>query len=171
MTVEVSVVVPTFNRPAPRPLPGGSRRPGVRPVRREIVIADDAAAPTARSRSGGAGVLPSGPTIHYLPVRRTVRPPPAMPGGAHRAGEVSPSPTTTASPAGMACGRHPAIRDGATGVSGRVVVPLPRIRPTTSATRLVGDRGVRHRELLLSAVGARGRRRVRRAFRHGLAGG
>ena len=69
---------------APRPLPGGSRRPGVRPIglrdrhrRRCGQRSHRHQVEDWRSRC-----LPTGPTIHYLPVRtRTVRPPPAMPGG------------------------------------------------------------------------------------------
>ena len=85
MTVEVSVVVPTFNRLQllDRCLAGLVAQ-AFDPSAYEIIIADDAASDRTRHQveDWRSRCLQTGPTIHYLPVRtRTVRPPPAMPGG------------------------------------------------------------------------------------------
>jgi glycosyltransferase involved in cell wall biosynthesis len=99
------------------------------PAAYEIVIADDAASESTRRQveDWRGRCLQTGPKIHYLPVRDSHGPAAARNAGwrfargrviAFTDDDCIPDPEWLA--AGMR-----AIREGATGVSGRVVVPLP----------------------------------------------
>jgi glycosyltransferase involved in cell wall biosynthesis len=74
VTIEVSVVVPTFNRPQllERCLEGLVAQ-AFDPTAYEVVIADDAASDSTRRQveAWRSRFLQSGPAIHYLPVRDT----------------------------------------------------------------------------------------------------
>lgn len=130
MTVEVSVVVPTFNRPQllERCLAGLVAQ-AFDPSAYEIVIADDAASERTRRQveDWRSGCLQTGPAIHYLPVCDSRGPAGARNAGWRFArGRVIAFTDDDCIPEAkwLAAGAR-AIREGASGVSGRVVVPLP----------------------------------------------
>ena len=130
MTVEVAVVVPTFNRPEflDRCLAGLVAQ-AFDPSAYEIVIADDAASESTRRQveEWRSRFLPTGPVIHYVPVRDLQGPAAARNAGWRFArGRVIAftDDDCIPEPEWLAAGAR-AIREGATGVSGRIVVPLP----------------------------------------------
>jgi glycosyltransferase involved in cell wall biosynthesis len=130
VTIEVSVVVPTFNRPQllERGLAGLVAQT-FDPSAYEIVIADDAASESTRLQveEWRSRCLQSGPVIHYLPVRDSRGPAAARNAGWRFAqGQVIAftDDDCIPEPEWLVAGTR-AIREGATGVSGRVVVPLP----------------------------------------------
>lgn len=130
MTIDVSVVVPTFNRPdlLDRCLAALVVQ-SVDPVSYEIIIADDAASERTRRQVEGwqRRYSEAGPAIHYLPVRNSQGPAGARNAGWRRAqGQVIAFTDDDCIPdrGWLAAGRE-AIREGATGVSGRIIVPLP----------------------------------------------
>jgi glycosyltransferase involved in cell wall biosynthesis len=131
MTVEISVVVPTYNRPdfLDRCLAALVAQRCDREAY-EIVIADDAASEQTQRQveAWRERCRESGPAIHYLPVRTTRGPAAARNAGWRQASghviaftddDCLPEPDWLA--AGMR-----AIATGASGVSGRVIVPLPQ---------------------------------------------
>jgi glycosyltransferase involved in cell wall biosynthesis len=130
VTIEVSVVVPTFKRAqlldrcmaalVAQTFDSSSY---------EIVIADDAASETTRRQvEDWRDRCPQmGPAVHYLPVRDSHGPAAARNAGWRFAsGRVIAftDDDCISEPEWLTAGTR-AIRDGATGVSGRVVVPLP----------------------------------------------
>jgi glycosyltransferase involved in cell wall biosynthesis len=130
VTIEVSVVVPTFNRPQllDRCLAGLVAQTFDASVY-EIVIADDAASESTRRQveEWRNRYLQMGPAIHYLPVRDSRGPAAARNAGwrfgqgrviAFTDDDCIPQPEWLAAAVRS-------IRGGASGVSGRVVVPLP----------------------------------------------
>jgi glycosyltransferase involved in cell wall biosynthesis len=128
--IEVSVVVPTFKR---RQLLDRCLAALVAqtfdPSAYEIVIADDAANETTRRQvEDWRNRCPqTGPAVHYLPVRDSHGPAAARNAGWRFArGRVIAftDDDCIPEPEWLTAGTR-AIRDGATGVSGRVVVPLP----------------------------------------------
>ena len=130
MTIEVSVVVPTFERPQ---LLDSCLAALVAqtfdPSSYEIVIADDAASETTcrQVEDWRNRCLRMGPAVHYLPVRDSHGPAAARNAGWRFArGRIIAftDDDCIPEPEWLAAGIR-AIRDGATGVSGRVVVPLP----------------------------------------------
>ena len=126
MTVEVSVVVPTFNRPLlDRCLAGlVAQAFDRRPTRSSSPMTRPAIAPAVRSRIGGAGSCRRDrPSTTCRCATRTVRPPPAMRVAIRTGAGDRLHRRRLHSRAGMAAAGTRAIRDGATGVSGRVVVP------------------------------------------------
>ncbi len=130
MTIEVSVVVPTFNRPQllDRCLAALVAQ-SFDPSAYEIVIADDAASESTRRQveEWRSRFPQSGPAIRYLAVRDSHGPAAARNAG-WRFGQGRVIAFTDddciPEPEWLAAGAR-AIRAGATGVSGRVVVPLP----------------------------------------------
>jgi glycosyltransferase involved in cell wall biosynthesis len=130
VTVEISVVVPTFKRPQllDRCLAALVAQT-FDPAAYEIVIADDAASESTRRQveAWRSRCLQMGPVIHYLPVRDSHGPAAARNAGWRFArGRVIAftDDDCIPEPEWLAAGTR-AIREGATGVSGRVVVPLP----------------------------------------------
>jgi glycosyltransferase involved in cell wall biosynthesis len=130
VTVEVSVVVPTFKRPQllDRCLAALVNQ-SFDPSAYEIVIADDAASESTRRQveDWRRRCPRSGPAIHYLPVRDSQGPAAARNAGWRFArGQVIAftDDDCIPEPEWLTAGTR-AIRAGATGVSGRVVVPLP----------------------------------------------
>ncbi len=130
MTVEVSVVVPTSNRPQllDRCLAGLVTQV-FGPTAYEIVIADDEASESTRRQveEWRSQFLQTGPAIHYLPVCDSRGPAAARNAGWRfaRGGVIAfTDDDCIPEPEWLAAGVQ-AIRQGATGVSGRVVVPLP----------------------------------------------
>ena len=130
MTIEISVVVPTFNRPQllDRCLAALVAQT-FDPFAYEIVIADDAASESTRRQveDWRSRCLQTGPAIHYLPVRDSRGPAAARNAGWRfaRGGVIAfTDDDCIPEPEWLAAGAR-AIRKGATGVSGRVVVPLP----------------------------------------------
>jgi glycosyltransferase involved in cell wall biosynthesis len=128
--IEVSVVVPTFKRPQllDRCLAALVAQT-FDPSAYEIVIADDAANETTRRQvEDWRNRCPqTGPAVHYLPVRDSHGPAAARNAGWRFArGRVIAftDDDCIPEPEWLTAGTR-AIRDGATGVSGRVVVPLP----------------------------------------------
>jgi glycosyltransferase involved in cell wall biosynthesis len=128
--IEVSVVVPTFKR---RQLLDRCLAALVAqtfdPSAYEIVIADDAASETTRRQvEDWRNRCPqTEPAVHYLPVRDSHGPAAARNAGWRFArGRVIAftDDDCIPEPEWLTAGTR-AIRDGATGVSGRVVVPLP----------------------------------------------
>ena len=130
MTIGVSVVVPTFNRSEllDRCLAALVAQ-SLDPAAYEIIIADDAASERTRAQVEGwrrrCAVM--GPVIHYVAVRNSHGPAAARNAGWRQAqGPVIAFTDDDCIPdrdwlkAGCA-----AFRDGATGVSGRIIVPLP----------------------------------------------
>lgn len=134
MTVDVSVVVPTYRR---RDLLEQCLAALVAqdygPARYEVIVADDAASEETRQQVvlWTERCRERGPAIHYLPVRTT-----QGPAGARNAGWRAARGVTVAftdddclpDPGWLTAGTR-AIEAGASGVSGRVVMPLPE-RPT-----------------------------------------
>ena len=130
MSVVASVVVPTYHRPdllerclgalAAQTLPGRAY---------EIVIADDAASDRTRQQvaSWAARCRERGPRIRYLPVAETTGPAAARNAGWRAAeGEIIAFTDDDCIPdAGWLAAGVRAIQAGASGVSGRVVMPLP----------------------------------------------
>ncbi len=130
MTVEVSVVVPTFKRPEllQRCLAALVAQT-CDPSTYEIVIADDAASESTRRQveDWRRRCLLTGPAIHYLPVRDSHGPAAARNAGWRFAqGRVIAftDDDCIPEPEWLEAGSQ-AVRDGATGVSGRIIVPLP----------------------------------------------
>jgi glycosyltransferase involved in cell wall biosynthesis len=130
VTVEVSVVVPTFNRPQllERCLEGLVAQ-AFDPSTYEIIVADDAASEETRRQveDWQSRCLQTGPAIHYLPVRDTRGPAAARNAGWRFArGRVIAFTDDDCIPDSewLAAGTR-AINEGASGVSGRVVMPLP----------------------------------------------
>jgi glycosyltransferase involved in cell wall biosynthesis len=130
VTLEVSVVVPTFERPEllERCLAALVAQT-FDPSAFEIVIADDAASDCTRRQveHWRSRCLRTGPAIHYLPVRDSHGPAAARNAGWRFAwGRVIAftDDDCIPKPEWLSAGVR-AIRNGATGVSGRVVVPLP----------------------------------------------
>jgi glycosyltransferase involved in cell wall biosynthesis len=130
VTVDVSVVVPTFNRPEllARCLAGLVAQ-AFDPSAYEVVIADDAASENTRRQveEWRSRCRQTGPAIHYLPVRETRGPAAARNAGWRCArGRVIAftDDDCIPQPEWLAAGTR-AIRNGASGVSGRVVMPLP----------------------------------------------
>jgi glycosyltransferase involved in cell wall biosynthesis len=130
VTVEVSVVVPTFKRPQllDRCLAALVAQT-FNPSAYEVVIADDAASDSTRRlvEDWRSRCQQTGPAIHYLPVRDAHGPAAARNAGWRFArGKVIAftDDDCIPEPEWLAAGTR-AIRDGAIGVSGRVVVPLP----------------------------------------------
>jgi glycosyltransferase involved in cell wall biosynthesis len=130
VTVEVSVVVPTFKRPdlLERCLAALVAQI-FDPSAYEIVVADDAASESTRRQveDWRSRCLLTGPAIHYLPVRDSRGPAAARNAGWRFArGQVIAftDDDCIPDPGWLSAGTR-AIRNGATGVSGRVVVPLP----------------------------------------------
>jgi glycosyltransferase involved in cell wall biosynthesis len=130
VTLEVSVVVPTFKRPQhlDRCLAALAAQT-FDPSAYEIVIADDAASESTRHQVEiWRNRCPqTGPAIHYLPVRDSHGPAAARNAGWRFAqGRVIAftDDDCIPEPEWLTAGTR-AIRGGATGVSGRVVVPLP----------------------------------------------
>ena len=130
MTVEVSAVVPTSNRPQllDRCLAGLVAQT-FDPTAYEIVIADDEASESTRRQveEWRSRFLQIGPAIHYLPVCDSRGPAAARNAGWRfaRGGVIAfTDDDCIPEPEWLVAGVR-AIREGATGVSGRVVVPLP----------------------------------------------
>jgi glycosyltransferase involved in cell wall biosynthesis len=130
VTIEASVVVPTFNRPEllDRCLAGLVAQT-YDPTAYEIVIADDAASESTRRQveEWRSRCRLTGPVIHYLPVRGTRGPAAARNAGWRfaRGGVIAfTDDDCIPQPEWLVAGAR-AIRDGATGVSGRIVMPLP----------------------------------------------
>ena len=130
MTVEVSVVVPTFKRPQllDRCLAALVAQT-FDPSAYEVVIADDAASESTRCQveDWRSRCLQTGPAIHYLPLRDSHGPAAARNAGWRFArGRVIAftDDDCIPEPEWLTAGTR-AIRAGAIGVSGRVVVPLP----------------------------------------------
>ena len=130
MTIEVSVVVPTFKRPQllDRCLAALVAQ-RFDPSSYEIVIADDAASEITRRQveDWRNRCLRTGPAVHYLPIRDSHGPAAARNAGWQFArGRIIAFTDDDCIPEAewLAAGTR-AIRDGAAGVSGRVVVPLP----------------------------------------------
>ena len=130
MTVEVSVVVPTFKRLdlLERCLAALVAQI-FDPSAYEIVVADDAVSESTRRQveDWRSRCLLTGPAIHYLPVRDSRGPAAARNAGWRFArGQVIAftDDDCIPDPGWLSAGTR-AIRNGATGVSGRVVVPLP----------------------------------------------
>ena len=130
MTIEVSVVVPTFNRPQllERCLEGLAAQ-AFDPSAYEIVIADDAASEDTRRQveEWQSRCLQTGPAIHYVPVRKTRGPAAARNAGWRFAqGRVIAftDDDCTPQPEWLAAGTR-AIGKGASGASGRILMPLP----------------------------------------------
>ncbi|HEX2281306.1 MAG TPA: glycosyltransferase [Thermomicrobiales bacterium] len=130
MTVEVSVVVPTFERPELLELCLAALvAQTFDPSAYEIVIADDAASERTRHQveDWRRRCLLTGPPIHYLPVRDSQGPAAARNAGWRCArGRVIAftDDDCIPEPEWLSAGVR-AIRNGATGVSGRVFMPLP----------------------------------------------
>jgi glycosyltransferase involved in cell wall biosynthesis len=130
VTIEVSVVVPTSNRPQllDRCLAGlVTQLFGTTSY--EIVIADDEASESTRRQveEWRSRFLQIGPAIHYLPVCDSRGPAAARNAGWRfaRGGVIAfTDDDCIPEPEWLVAGVR-AIREGATGVSGRVVVPLP----------------------------------------------
>ncbi|MCC7024137.1 MAG: glycosyltransferase [Thermomicrobiales bacterium] len=133
MSVAVSVVIPTCNRPdlLDRCLAALASQ-SLAPDRYELVIVDDAASEaTRRQVAGRAERQEAGPALHYLPVSATQGPAAARNAGWRFArGEIIAFTDDDCVPdrEWLAAGLR-AMGDGASGVSGRVIVPLPE-RPT-----------------------------------------
>jgi glycosyltransferase involved in cell wall biosynthesis len=130
VTIEVSVVVPTFNRPEflDRCLASLVAQ-SFDPSAYEIIIADDAASESTRRQveEWRSRCRQTGPVIHYLPVRGTRGPAAARNAGWRFAGGgviAFTDDDCIPQPEWLVAGAR-AIRDGATGVSGRIVMPLP----------------------------------------------
>jgi glycosyltransferase involved in cell wall biosynthesis len=130
VTIEVSVVVPTSNRPQllDRCLAGLVTQV-FGTTSYEIVIADDEASESTRRQveEWRTRFLQTGPAIHYLPVCDSRGPAAARNAGWRfaRGGVIAfTDDDCIPEPEWLAVGVQ-AIRQGATGVSGRVVVPLP----------------------------------------------
>jgi glycosyltransferase involved in cell wall biosynthesis len=130
VTIEVSVVVPTFNRPEllDRCLDALVDQ-SLAPASYEIVIADDAASETTRLQVDAwrRRCCESGPAIHYLPVRDSRGPAGARNvGWRHAQGRVLAFTDDDCIPdrEWLAAGCR-AMRDGMIGASGRIIVPLP----------------------------------------------
>jgi glycosyltransferase involved in cell wall biosynthesis len=130
VTIEVSVVVPTSNRPQllDRCLAGLVTQV-FGTTSYEIVIADDEASESTRRQveEWRSRFLQTGPAIHYLPVCDSRGPAAARNAGWRfaRGGVIAfTDDDCIPEPEWLAVGVQ-AIRQGATGVSGRVVVPLP----------------------------------------------
>jgi glycosyltransferase involved in cell wall biosynthesis len=130
VTIEVSVVVPTSNRPQllDRCLAGLVTQV-FGTTSYEIVIADDEASESTRRQveEWRSRFLQIGPAIHYLPVCDSRGPAAARNAGWRfaRGGVIAfTDDDCIPEPEWLVAGVR-AIREGATGVSGRVVVPLP----------------------------------------------
>jgi glycosyltransferase involved in cell wall biosynthesis len=130
VTVEVSAVVPTSNRPQllDRCLAGLVAQ-AFGTTAYEIVIADDEASESTRRQveEWRSRFLQIGPAIHYLPVCDSRGPAAARNAGWRfaRGGVIAfTDDDCIPEPEWLVAGVR-AIREGATGVSGRVVVPLP----------------------------------------------
>jgi glycosyltransferase involved in cell wall biosynthesis len=130
VTIEVSVVVPTSNRPQllDRCLAGLVTQV-FGTTSYEIVIADDEASESTRRQveEWRSRFLQTGPAIHYLPVCDSRGPAAARNAGWRfaRGGVIAfTDDDCIPEPEWLVAGVR-AIREGATGVSGRVVVPLP----------------------------------------------
>jgi glycosyltransferase involved in cell wall biosynthesis len=130
VTIDVSVVVPTFNRPEllDRCLAALVVQ-SLAPYSYEIVIADDAASENTRRQIDAwrSRCSETGPVIHYLPVIDS-----RGPAGARNAGwRYARGPVIAFTDDDCIPDREwlaagcQAIRDGATGVSGRIIVPVP----------------------------------------------
>ena len=130
MTVDVSVVVPTFNRRdlLDRCLSALVAQ-SIGPSSYEIIIADDAASETTRCQveDWRNRCAAAGPAITYLPVHASHGPAAARNAGWRRAqGPVIAFTDDDCIPERqwLAAGLR-AIGEDATGVSGRIIVPLP----------------------------------------------
>jgi glycosyltransferase involved in cell wall biosynthesis len=130
VTIDVSVVVPTFNRPAllDRCLAALVTQ-SIDPNSYEIIIADDAASEDTRRlvEEWRCRCSVSGPAIHYQPVCASHGPAAARNIGWRQArGPVIAFTDDDCIPdRGWLEAGVRAIRQGATGVSGRIIVPLP----------------------------------------------
>ncbi len=130
MTLEVSVVVPTFKRPdlLDRCLAALVDQ-SIDPNSYEIIVGDDAASEETRGQveRWQRRFSETGPAIHYLPVRHSRGPAAARNAGwRHAQGYVIAFTDDDCIPdRGWLAGGLQAIREGATGVSGRIIVPLP----------------------------------------------
>jgi glycosyltransferase involved in cell wall biosynthesis len=134
VTIAVSVVVPTFRRPAllDRCLAALVAQ-DYDPNGYEIVIADDAASEETRRQvaTWSERCRKTGPAIHYLPICATHGPAAARNAGWRNAqGEAIAFTDDDCVPGSswLAVGMC-AMGEGASGVSGRLIVPLPP-RPT-----------------------------------------
>jgi glycosyltransferase involved in cell wall biosynthesis len=130
VTIEASVVVPTFNRPEllDRCLAGLVAQT-YDPTAYEIVIADDAASESTRRQveEWRSRCRQTGPAVHYLPVRGTRGPAAARNAGWRFAqGRVIAftDDDCIPEPEWLAAGAR-AIGHRAAGASGRIVMPLP----------------------------------------------
>ncbi len=125
------MVVPTFNRPdlLDRCLSALVTQ-SIGPSSYEIIVADDAACETTRCQveAWRRRCSAAGPAITYVPVRARHGPAAARNAGWRQArGPVIAFTDDDCVPDGgwLAAGVR-AIREGATGVSGRIIVPLPK---------------------------------------------
>jgi glycosyltransferase involved in cell wall biosynthesis len=129
MTIDVSVVVPTFNRPdlLDRCLSALVAQ-SIGPSAYEIIIADDATSDATRDQveEWRNRCTPAGPAITYLPVHRSHGPAAARNAGWGMArGPVIAFTDDDCLPdRGWLAAGVRAIREGATGVSGRIIMPL-----------------------------------------------
>lgn len=130
MNVAISVVTPTFNRPdlLERCLEALATQ-SLAPDRYEIIVADDAASEATRRHVARwkERCRVAGPAIHYLPVTATNGPAAARNAGWRLAqGEIIAFTDDDCVPDRdwLAAGLR-AMAGGASGVSGRVIVPLP----------------------------------------------
>ena len=130
MTIDVSVVVPTFNRPdfLDRCLSALVAQ-SIGPSSYEIIIADDAASEATRGQveEWRNRCSSAGPAITYLPVHASHGPAAARNAGWRQArGPVIAFTDDDCIPdQGWLAAGVRAFREGATGVSGRIVMPLP----------------------------------------------
>lgn len=130
MTVAVSVVVPTFNRPdLLEGCLGALIRQDLPPQAYEIVVADDAASTETRRQveHWTERCAETGPAIRYVPVSDTQGPAAARNAGwrtARGAIIAFTDDDCLPEPGWLRAGRD-AIERGASAVTGRVVVPLP----------------------------------------------
>jgi glycosyltransferase involved in cell wall biosynthesis len=130
VTIDVSVVVPTFNRPEllDRCLSALVAQ-SIGPSSYEIIIADDAASETTRSQieEWRNRCSATGPAITYLPVHASHGPAAARNAGWRQArGRVIAFTDDDCIPdEGWLAAGVRVIREGATGASGRIIMPLP----------------------------------------------
>lgn len=128
MTIAISVVVPTFNRPdlLDRCLSALVAQ-SVGPSSYEIIIADDAASDVTRCQvEEWRNRCLAGPAITYLPVCASCGPAAARNAGWRQArGPVIAFTDDDCIPDGQWLAAGLRAIEGATGVSGRIIMPLP----------------------------------------------
>ncbi len=132
MSTLASVVVPSYNRPEFLERCLGALAAQSYPAADfEIVVADDAASERTRQQAAAwaAWRQAHGPRIHYLPVAKTKGPAAARNAGWRAArGEIIAFTDDDCIPdAGWLAAGIRAIEAGASGVAGRVVMPLPAV--------------------------------------------